>query len=107
MTRFAAILILIALVTLTATPVFAAEFTYQRLVTIANELVKIALRIIGVIGVIMVVWFGLQMVMSRGDATKFGEARKGLLWALVGLLVVFGVWTIIATVQKAVESVGS
>jgi hypothetical protein len=107
MTRFTALLVLIALASLTATPVFAAEFTYQRLITIANELVKIALRIVGVIGVIMVVWFGLRMVMSRGDATKYGEARKGLLWSLVGLLVIFGVWTIIATIQGAVRSVGN
>jgi hypothetical protein len=107
MTRITALLILVVLLSLTATPVLAAEFTYQRLVTIATELVKIALRVVGLIGVIMVVWFGLQMVMSRGEATKFTEAKKGLLWSLVGLAVVFGVGTIISTVQKTVESVGN
>lgn len=109
MNRLTVLLLLVTLAMLIAAPVFAAEteFTYQRLVTVASELVKIALRVLGFIGVILIVWFGLRMVTSRGDATKFGDARKGLLYAMGGLAVVFGVYTIIATVQKAVQSVGN
>lgn len=109
MNRLLVIGILLAVLLVTAAPAHAqeADFTYQRLVTVAGELVKFALRILGFIGVILIVWYGLRMVISRGDATKFSEARKGLLYALGGLVIVFGVWTIIATVQRAVQSVGN
>jgi hypothetical protein len=84
-----------------------SSFTYQRLVTIVTELVKIALQIGEVVAVGAIVYFGLRMVISRGDETKFSEAKKGLQFAVLGALIIFGVYTIIATVQRAVESVGN
>lgn len=82
-------------------------FTYDRLVRIATELIKILLQIAELAAVGAVVWYGLQMVLSRGDAAKFASAKKGLGLAIVGALVIFGVYTIIATIQGGVRSVGN
>ena len=84
-----------------------SDFTYERLVTIVTELVNIFLRIAAVVAAGFIVWYGVRMVLSRGEPGKFSEARKGLLWAMLGAAVIFGVYTIIATVQKAVQSVGN
>jgi hypothetical protein len=47
------------------------------------------------------------MVMSRGEPAKFAAAKKGLLLAIVGSLVIFGVYTIIQTVRGGVQSIGN
>ena len=84
-----------------------SSFTYQNLVKMVTELVKIGLQVAELLAVIMIAWFGLRMVLSRGDAAQFTTARKNLMLALVGAIVIFGVYTIIATVQGAVQSVGN
>ncbi|MDO8495604.1 MAG: pilin [bacterium] len=41
------------------------------------------------IAVIMIVYAGLQMMLAGGDAAKFGHGKKILLWAVIGLAVIF------------------
>jgi hypothetical protein len=81
-------------------------FTYDRLVSIVAGLVKTILQLGTIAAVAAVIWYGLQMVLARGDATKYSTAKKGLSLALVGAVIIFGVYTIIATIQSGVESVG-
>lgn len=38
------------------------------------------------------------MALSHGDPSKFNEAKKGLLYAILGIIVILGSYTIIATV---------
>ena len=83
-----------------------SDFTYDRLVNIITGLVEIILQIGGIAAVVAVIWYGLQMVLARGDAGKYSAAKKGLGLALVGVVIIFGVYTIIATIQSGVESVG-
>ncbi len=44
--------------------------------------------VIGVISVIMIIIQGLKFVTSNGDATKAASARNGIIYAIVGLVVV-------------------
>jgi TRAP-type C4-dicarboxylate transport system permease small subunit len=83
------------------------DFTYARLVRIVVALVNIILQICELAAVGFIVWYGLRMVMSKGDPAKFSEAKKGLGLAIVGALVIFGVYTIIATVQGGVQGLGN
>jgi hypothetical protein len=43
---------------------------------------------------------GLRMVMSRGDAAKFGDAKKMLYNALIGAAVILGVGLILNTIAN-------
>ena len=61
---------------------------------LACWLVDIALVLI----VLAVVFYGVQFLISQGDPTKVGNARKGLTWGVVGIAVILGTYTIIATV---------
>lgn len=84
----------------------AADYTYQGMLNILYNLVEFLLRIAAFACVAVLAWFGLKMVLSRGDQTKFADAKKGLTWAIIGTVVIFGVYTIIATIKAAVDSVG-
>jgi hypothetical protein len=87
--------------------VFAASsptYTYQGLLNILYNLIGYLIRIAGVAVVAVITWFGLQMVFARGDPTKYGKAKTGLLWAVVGAAVIFGVYTIILSIRAFVNS---
>jgi len=51
--------------------------------------------------VIAIVFYGVKFMMAKGDPTKLTEARKSFLWGLVGVIVILGTYTIIATVANA------
>ena len=48
--------------------------------------------------VVAVVYFGVKFLMAQGDPTKLTNAKNSFLWGLVGILVILGTYTIIATV---------
>ncbi len=50
--------------------------------------------------VVYIVWYGIQFMMAQGNETKFGEAKKSFTWGLVGVLVILGTYTIIATIAN-------
>ncbi len=106
--KIIAILILAVLLVGALSPmVRAAEtgtFTYAKLVQIVERLVSFILKVAALAVVITIVYFGVRMVMAGSDTGAYAEARKGLNWALIGALVIFGAYTIIATVKGAVES---
>lgn len=53
-----------------------------------------------VLMVVMIVFYGIKFMMSQGNQAKFDEAKKSFTWALVGVLVILGAYTIIATVAN-------
>lgn len=79
-------------------------FTYDRLVGLLNYLVQNALILGEVIAFAAIIFYGLQMTASRGDAAKFGKAKDALIKACIGAALILGVYTILATVQGAAQS---
>lgn len=53
-----------------------------------------------VLVVVAVIYYGIKFMMSQGDPTKLGDAKKAFLWGLVGIVVILGTYTIIATVAN-------
>lgn len=51
--------------------------------------------------VVYIVIYGIKFMMAQGNETKYGEAKKSFTWGLVGVLVIMGTYTIIATVANA------
>lgn len=64
-------------------------------------------RFITVVMVVMIIWYGFQMLASRGNDTEFATAKKSLGYAVVGIIVILGAYTIIATVGNAVNNAGT
>ncbi len=44
---------------------------------------------------VLFVWGGFQFVLHAGDDTKRAEGRQAILWGLVGLVIIFGAYSII------------
>ncbi len=64
-------------------------------------------RFVTVIMVVMIVWYGFQMMVAQSNETKFADARKSLGYAVVGMIVILGAYTIIATVGNTIQAVGA
>ncbi len=79
-------------------------FTYDRLVGILERLAGYALMLGGLVAIAAVVFYGLMMVVSRGDATKFTAAKNNLIKAAIGALLVFGAYTVINTIEGAAHT---
>lgn len=80
--------------------------SYDRVVASLNYIVSNVLLIAGFIAVGAIVYYGFRMTMSKGDPAKFNEAKGWLIKACIGAFLIFGVYTIIATVQYAAQSIG-
>ncbi len=83
------------------------NLTIQSLFGIVAGLACWATRFVTIIMVVMIVWYGFQMLASQGNETKFTTARKSLSYAVVGIVVILGAYTIISTVGYAVSSAGT
>lgn len=57
----------------------------------------------GIIASIMIVWGGIQYIMSTGDPNKTSRAKNTILYSAIGLLLVILAATIINTVVGAVK----
>jgi hypothetical protein len=55
--------------------------------TIVLNVIDILMRIAGMIAVVMLLFNGFQYMTSGGQADKIAAAKKGLLQAIVGLLI--------------------
>lgn len=78
------------------------NLTLDGLVNIIRDLACWLANIAIILIVIAVVFYGIQFLTSRGDPTKVTNARKSLGWGIVGILVIFGTYTIIASVANAI-----
>ncbi len=66
---------------------------------------NIALYVIGALAVFMLMWGGLRYITSGGDSKKITDAKNTVLYAIIGLLIVFLSYAIINFVLNAIGSV--
>ena len=67
-----------------------------------DNIVDWVFGILVVFAAIMLVWAGFSFVTAGGDATKLGEARQKVLYALIGIIVAFASRGLIAFVRTLV-----
>ena len=77
------------------------DLTIQSVFGIITGLACYFTRFALVLMVVMIVFYGIKFMTSQGNPTKFGEAKTSFIWALVGVLIILGTYTIIATVANA------
>ena len=80
------------------------DVTVQSLFFTIEGLACWASRFVMIVMVIMIVWYGTQMMAAQGNDTKFTAARKSLTYAVIGILIVMGTYTIIATVGNSIQA---
>jgi len=77
------------------------DFSIQDIVGIITGLACWFTRVALILIVVFVIFYGIKFMTAQGDPTKLGEAKKSFLWGLVGILVILGTYTIIATVANS------
>ena len=75
---------LLSLAALLVAPLGAKAVTVGGIACSVQSLVEI---IFGVVAVVYFLWYGIMFLTARGDATKIGEARLGVLYGVVGVVV--------------------
>ena len=60
-----------------------------------TKIINAMLFIIGALAVIMIIWSGIRMVISNGNATTIENAKKTLIYAVAGLIVAILAYAIV------------
>ena len=60
-----------------------------------NEIINILAIIAGVAAVIVIIVQGLRLVLSGGNSQTAGQARNGIIYALIGLVVIISAQQIV------------
>ncbi len=61
-------------------------------------IVNFFLGIISVVALLFLVFNGYRYTMSRGEDSQISQAKKGIIYSVIGLIVVLAAYTIVATV---------
>ena len=70
---------------------------------IIGNIVKSLLSLSGAAGLLMFVWGGFQFLTAGGDPKKVEKGRSTLVWATIGLVVIFSAYTLLDTLIKALS----
>lgn len=67
-----------------------------------NIISNIILPLIGAIAVGMVIYGGVLFITSSGDPEKVTKARKTLMWAIIGIIIVVLSYAIVVSLSKLI-----
>jgi hypothetical protein len=69
-------------------------------------IIKGALGVIGSLALIIFIYGGLIMMISQGDPTKIQKGKGAMVWASVGLIVIFGSYIFVTYLINSLERTG-
>ena len=72
--------------------------------TIIGRIIKAALGVSGSLALIMFIYGGFIWMTSGGDKEKITKGRKTLVWAVLGLVIVFTAYILVDVVLTALTS---
>lgn len=66
-----------------------------------------ALIIIGLpVAVVFLVLVGFKFITAQGNSTKVGDARRSLLYTVIGIAIFLGAWTIAEIIRATLQALG-
>jgi len=98
---FIAFLLALPFVVGAAEPTIPAEGSVNTIDEVYLLFLKIVNYVFGFafgIAIVLIVWSGISWMTSGGDEIKITTARKNLLYGLVGIAIIIGVYTLIKIV---------
>lgn len=72
--------------------------------TIIGNVVKALLGLSGAVALLVFVWSGILMIAAGGNADQIKKAKSSLIWATIGLVVIFTAYTLVATLIGALST---
>jgi hypothetical protein len=70
-----------------------------------KDLLDIVITIGVPIAVVMIIIAGLRFVTAGGNDTKISDARKMLLWTVIGTAVLLGAWLIATAIEGTINAI--
>lgn len=64
--------------------------------TFAASILANIIKISGLIALVMLIWYGFRYLTARGDEGQTKKAKTGILWTLVGLVVIISAYIIVS-----------
>lgn len=68
---------------------------------VVGRVIKAVLAIIGSIFLIMIIYGGFTWMTAMGNDTKVASGRNILVWAIIGIIVIFLAWMLVAVVFES------
>lgn len=72
-----------------------------------STILSFVIRIGAIIVVLMLVYVGYLFVMAQGSDSKLSEARKALLWTIIGALILLGAQAIAIGIESTVNALSA
>jgi hypothetical protein len=69
---------------------------------VAKNLINTLLGLVGIFAMIGFIWGGVTWMTSYGDTAKIDRGKKMMIWALVGLMVIFSSYAIANYIFQAI-----
>jgi hypothetical protein len=66
-----------------------------------NNLIKGVMGIVGVLAIVAFVWGGVEWMISGGNPEKIKKGKTMMVWAVWGLVVIFGAYAILDVIFRA------
>ncbi|MFH1187258.1 MAG: pilin [bacterium] len=63
--------------------------------TLATNISRWILSVMGGLAMVYFIWFGIGFIMSFGNAEKVAENKKGVIGAVIGILIIMVAWTLV------------
>lgn len=83
----------------------ANPLKFKTLDDLINAVLAAVVQLGGTILLFMLVWTGFKFVVARGNEEKIRDARRALLWTIIGGLILLGATAIKLVVQATVTSI--
>ncbi len=81
--------------------------TGYSLPALLTAILEFVVRIGAVVVILMLVYVGFMFVTARGNETKLTAAKSGLLWTVVGALILLGAQAIASGIQATVQALST
>lgn len=67
---------------------------------LVKNLINAALAFSGFVALVLIIYAGIMYVTSKGDQAKLDNAKKTLTYAIIGLIVIFFSFFIVAVISQ-------
>ena len=71
-----------------------------------GRVISAALSVVGSLALLMFVYGGFLWLTSRGDPKQVGKGKDTIMWATLGLAIIFGAYVLVNTIIDAVATGG-
>jgi Type IV secretion system pilin len=82
----------------------ATESGQQCIQHVLGSVIKTAMGIVGSIALLMAVWGGFLWLTSMGNESRVETGKKTLIWAILGLVLIFGAYALTTYIFTAITT---